>query len=142
MKFKTISFIIYLFVYFLASGCSIKVTRSTHMSNEDLYKKIVNESSKPIVYSTLWYYCTYHEWPENKDDLEFFLSEGNASIDLSQYTMINIHEKEDGNLLCTYTIKGQKRMLTVDINFKDFTDNNFDCSMFPPHKSTEGIYRL
>lgn len=142
MKTNKFFLIIYIFVCIIMVGCTIKITKSANMRDMDIYKKVVNESSKPIIYSTLWYYCTYKKWPENKNDLERFLSEGNADVDLSRYTTIEIVQKEDGNLICTYTIKGQKRKLSVDISFKDFKEGNFDCSQFPRHTSDGGVYRI
>ncbi len=142
MKHNITSKIIYLFLALLFVGCTIKITKSTNSNVLDFYKKIVNESSKPIVYSTLWYYCTYHQWPKNKDDLEIFLSEKDTTIDLSRYSMIDIQKKENGNLMCTYTIVGQKGKLSVDVNFKDFEKGNFDCTSFPSHKLSNDIIHI
>ncbi len=142
MKTKPSFITICIFVCLIMAGCTIKITRNAIMKNPALYKKIVNESSKPIIYSTLWYYCTYKKWPGNKEDLEEFLSEGNADINLSRYATIEIVQRKDGNVICTYMIKGQKRKLSVNIKFKDFKDDNFDCSQFPVHKSSGGVYRI
>ncbi len=142
VRYNIISKIIYLFLALFFIGCTIKMTKSTNNNVLDFYKKIVNESSKPIVYSTLWYYCTYHQWPEDKTDLKIFLSKNDSTIDLSRYSMIDIQKNENGNLTCTYTIEGQKGKLSVDINFKDFEKGNFDCATFPPHKPANDIIHI
>jgi hypothetical protein len=58
----------------------------------------------PVVFLAVWYYRAEGTWPTARSDIELFIADSKAPIDLSRYQSLDFAQTEDGNLRCIFSV--------------------------------------